>query len=382
MSAVEEPRARWFAPELPRRALSAAVARQGELRHAFRVAVAVGVSFAVSGLLHLPQGYWSVFTAVIVVQTSIGGTITAAIERLLGTLVGGLVGVGAAYLRAKSVVEEGLILSAAILILSFAAAIRPSLRVAPITAAIVLVGGANIHMDPLLAAMWRVLDILLGSAIGVAATLLVFPARARRAVGQRASRAIVLLSRVLEAYAHRLRTGDDDPGAEAVLRESRQALTQVELAMADAARESASGFSEATVPEGLPLALWRVRGDVVMVSRALAAPMPESVAAQLAQPSAALLLALSGRLQACAASIGSSAPLELDPDMPSREAFEETVERVRQARLTADMTFDAAARIWGLVFALESLMANVGELALCISEMASPASQPAVAAAP
>ena len=68
--------------------------------------------------------------------------------------------------------------------------------------------------------------------------------------------------------------------------------------------------------------------------------------------------------------------------MPSREAFEETVERVRQARLTADMTFDAAARIWGLVFALESLMANVGELALCISEMASPASQPAVALAP
>jgi len=303
MSVEAESRGRWFAPELPRRALSAAVARQGELRHAVRVAAAVGGSSAISSLLHLPQGYWAVFTSVIVVQTSIGGTITAAIERLLGTVVGGLVGVAAAYLRAATVMEEGLILSACILILSFAAAVRPSLKVAPITAAIVLVGGSSLHMDPLLAAVWRVGDIMLGSAIGVAATLLIFPARARRAVALRAAGAIRQIAQVLVLHARQMRTGAPDPEAERVLRESRKGLAQVELAMADAARESASGFSEAGVPDGLLPGLWRVRSDVVMVVRALAAPLPANVAAQLLEPAATLMESLAAQLDACALAI-------------------------------------------------------------------------------
>ena len=375
-TAEEELKGRWFAPELPRRALSAAIGRQGELRHAVRVSVAVGASFGLTSLMHLPQGYWAVFTAVIVVQTSIGGTITAAIERLMGTIVGGLVGVAAAYLKAQTILEEGLILSAAILILAFAAAVRPSLKVAPITAAIVLVGGSAIHMDPLIAALWRVADIMLGSAIGVAATLLIFPARARRAVAHRAAEALRLMADVLGLQAQRLRTGTAD--FLATLTETRRSLTKVEQAVADAARESASGFSQASIPEGLLLALWRVRGDIVTVGRALTAPLPPSIAAQLAEPAAALLEALGAELHAGAAAIASGAHIDEGAVAAAREAFEQAVERVRKARLTAGMTFDAAAMIWGLVFGLESLLTNAEELSDRIGEMA----QPAAAGAP
>ena len=376
MSAEEELKGRWFAPELPRRALSAAVERQGELRHAVRVSAAVGASFALTSLLHLPQGYWAVFTAVIVVQTSIGGTITAAIERLMGTVVGGLVGVGAAYLKAQTILEEGLILSAAILILSFAAAVRPSLKVAPITAAIVLVGGSAVRMDPLIAALWRVADIMLGSAIGVAATLVIFPARARRAVAHRAANVLRGMAQVLALQAQRLRTGSAD--FEVALRETRRSLTQVEQAAADAARENASGFSQASIPEGLLLALWRMRGDIVTVARALTAPLPPSIAAQIAEPSAALLEALGEELEAAAAAIAGGTRIDESAVAQAREAFEEAVERVRKARLTAGMTFEAAARIWGLVFGIESLLTNAGELSDRIDEMA----QPATAGAP
>ncbi len=375
-TAEEELRGRWFAPELPRRALSAAIERQGELRHAVRVSVAVGASFGLTSLMHLPQGYWAVFTAVIVVQTSIGGTITAAIERLMGTVVGGLVGVGAAYLKAQTILEEGLILSAAILILSFAAAVRPSLKVAPITAAIVLVGGSAIHMDPLIAALWRVADIILGSAIGVAATLLIFPARARRAVAHRAAEALRLMADVLAMQAQRLRTGVGD--FLATLTDTRRSLTKVEQAVADAARESASGFSQASIPEGLLLALWRVRGDIVTVGRALTAPLPPSIAAQLSEPAAELLDAVAAELVAGAGAIASGARIDEGAVAAAREAFEQAVERVRKARLTAGMTFDAAARIWGLVFGLESLLTNAEELSDRIAEMA----QPAAAGAP
>jgi len=49
---------------------------------------------------------------------------------------------------------------------------------------------------------------------------------------------------------------------------------------------------------------------------------------------------------------------------------------MRQARLTSDMTFDAAARIYGLVFALESLLDNLADLADRVDELAASAPKP------
>ena len=384
MSLEQEPAA--ATGGLPRRALASALARQGELRHAVRVSVAVGVAFAVGSLLQLPQSYWMVFTAVIVVQTSIGGTITASLERLVGTVVGGLVGVAAAYVRTQTLLEEGLILSAAIAILAFAAAVRPSLRVAPITAAIVLVGGSAAHADPLQTALWRVLEIGLGSAIGVAATLLVFPARASRTVRERVAGACEQLAEVIELYAKRVLSpsvGEEERLHQAHLA-TRKSLAAVEQALAEAARERASGFSAPAMPDGLFRSLSRVRSDSVMVGRALAQPLPDPVAEPLAPAAAALLRALAEETRriAAAARLGvEPAPTALDQP---HAAFEEAVERVRQARLTSDMTFDAAARVFGLVFALESLLANLEDLRERIDETASaePAAQPAFARAP
>jgi hypothetical protein len=44
------------------------VARKSEWRHAIRVSSAVLAAYALATLLRLPQGYWAVFTAVIIVQ--------------------------------------------------------------------------------------------------------------------------------------------------------------------------------------------------------------------------------------------------------------------------------------------------------------------------
>ena len=67
------------------------------------------------------------------------------------------------------------------------------------------------------------------------------------------------------------------------------------------------------------------------------------------------------------------APVVEAPLAQPRAAFEEAVERMRRARLTSDMTFDAAARVYGLVFALESLLDNLAELADQVDELAASA---------
>ena len=57
---------RFVGLELSRSALAKAAARKTELRHAVRVSAAVVAAYALATLLRLPQGYWAVFTAVIV----------------------------------------------------------------------------------------------------------------------------------------------------------------------------------------------------------------------------------------------------------------------------------------------------------------------------
>ncbi len=354
----------------PQRALARAAARQAELKHAVRVSAAVGAAFAVSALLHLPQGYWTVFTAVIVVQTSIGATLTAGMERLLGTLVGGAVGVAGAYLRAKTVLEEGLVLSGAVALLAFAQAVRPNLRVAPITAAIVLVGGSSTHMDPLIAATWRVIEILIGSVIGLAATVLIFPARARRAVAERTARTMGLVAELLQLFARQLQGEDIREALHQSHQASRRAMALVEQAAGEAARESQSGLSGTAAPEGMVRSLLRVRSDAVMVGRALGQPMPDAVREVLEPSAVELLAAMAAALRDGARALRAGAAPDPSPLVQPLAAFEEAVERVRQARLTAELGFDAAARVFGLVFALESLLHHLRELDERIGEVA------------
>jgi uncharacterized membrane protein YccC len=72
--------------------------RAPELRLAVRVTAAAILAFALAKLLGFAHGYWAVITAIIVMQTSVGGSLKAAIDRLLGTMAGALYGAAIAIL--------------------------------------------------------------------------------------------------------------------------------------------------------------------------------------------------------------------------------------------------------------------------------------------
>jgi uncharacterized membrane protein YccC len=349
-----------------------------EIRHAARVAAAVGAAFAVGAIFQPPQAYWIVFTAIIVVQTSVGGTITASFERLLGTIVGALIGVGATYLRAKTELQEGLVISAAAAIAAFAAAVRPSLRVAPITTAIVLMGGAAVHMGPITAAAWRVLEIAIGGVVGVLATLLVFPARARRMVGHRGADAMRQLADLLTLFATRFDAGGVDEEARASHQGVRKSLGLAEQALAEAEQEALLG-RRADAPEGLIRSLRRLSSDAIMIGRALAKPLPVASRKRIGPSAMALLRAAEMRLRNTAGALESGRVAPPDRLDEARAAFEIAVEQTRAARLTAEIEFDAAARVFGLVFAMESLLSNLSDLTDRVGELAGQAAPSAAA---
>jgi uncharacterized membrane protein YccC len=107
-----------------------------ELRLSLRTVVAGLLAFAIAELLALPQGYWSVFTAVLVVQASLGGSLKATIDRLVGTLGGAVCGaVVSSLIPHSELLALGLALAVVLAPLALLAALRPSFRVAPITGA-------------------------------------------------------------------------------------------------------------------------------------------------------------------------------------------------------------------------------------------------------
>ena len=124
---------------LSQKALKAAAARKAEIRHAIRVSAAVGAAFALATLLRLPQGYWAVFTAVIVTQTSVGGSVSTGIDRLIGTIGGVAYSVAILTVMPHDTWPDiAIAIAVALFPLAFLSARYSSFRVAPVTAIILL----------------------------------------------------------------------------------------------------------------------------------------------------------------------------------------------------------------------------------------------------
>jgi uncharacterized membrane protein YccC len=66
--------------------------RRVQLAHSIRVTIAALAALALAQLLHLPLPLWAVLTAVIVTQMSVGRSLKATLDYLVGTLGGAIYG--------------------------------------------------------------------------------------------------------------------------------------------------------------------------------------------------------------------------------------------------------------------------------------------------
>lgn len=330
---------------------------------------AAGTTYALAALFHDPQGYWAVFTAVIVVQGSVGGALTVSRDRLIGTLAGAVVGGVAAYLAPRTVWGEGVALAFAVGLLAAAAAKNASLKIGPVTAAILILTAGR-HADSLATAALRVAEILLGSVVAIAATLVVFPARARDAARGRAATVLGQLDALLQRYGEALvarRTPVDGADLHAAL---RAGLTALEGAAQEAAQEERAHLSSRHFPQALPRTLWRLRNDAVVIGRSLSRSFPPAVADHLAAPAAALIEAARQSLSACAEAL--AAGVRTTPSRALADAstaFHSAFQGLRETGLMRGLEFDEVGHVFGLAWALEGLARNLADLADRIDEL-------------
>ena len=77
------------------------------MRHALRMAVVAGVDVVLIQVLHLPHGFWLAMTSIIVLQPYGSGTLRRGVQRVGGTIAGGVL----AALLAAALPSEGWIIA-------------------------------------------------------------------------------------------------------------------------------------------------------------------------------------------------------------------------------------------------------------------------------
>ena len=328
------------------------------------------ITFAVAHLLGLTQIYWAVLTAVIVTQASIGGSLKAMVDRLIGTIGGAGWGVGVTLaIPHQGVISTGLALAVALLPLAAVVAFRPGYRVAPVTAVIVLLAYSS-QTGVVEAALDRVFEIGLGSLVALGVALIVAPARAYDALCAAGRDALALMAEQVELLLGG--AGPPDPAAVQGLHDGARAAVERAAAAADeAVRERRSYITDAPDPDPLVRTLRRLSHDLVIIARALAAPLPETVAARMTQPIAALAAALSAALNGTGTALAArSAPPDLTAITQALGSFEAELAALRHDGVTRDLPEEAVQRLFGMAFGLEQIGRNLGELAGRVGELA------------
>ncbi len=344
-----------------------------QLRLCLRVTIAAMLSFVLGKSLSIPfGGLWSVLTAVVVTQMSVGGSLKATIEYLTGTL-GGAVYASAIAALVPHTNDVSLLAALAIAVapLALLAAINPSFRVGPLTAVIVVVGSSVTHAGPVELAFYRVLEVAIGGVTGLVVSLLVFPARAHILVIEAAAGMLDLMAGVLpELLAGFTQTLDGT----AIRRKQDnigQAFVQLATIAAEATRERMAYL--ASEPDTGPLlrTLLRLRHDLVMMGRAAVVPLPDALQARLGPPLARALETTVDYLRGSSAALMARRnPQRFEAVDAAFDLYAAEIAELRREGLMRDLPGDAVERFFALGFVLDQLHRDFRDLEQCIMEYA------------
>jgi len=346
--------------------------RKVELGLGVRVTVAAMGALATALALGLKLPLWAVLTSIIVTQMSVGRSLKAGRDYMVGTIGGALYGGAVAIMIPHS--GEGALLAVLILAvapLAFIAAINPSLNVATITAIIVLLLPVTNHADVLDAAIDRVLEVAVGAITGLLVSFMVLPSRAHSLVRDSAARVLDLMAAALNELLSALTRGRDNEALHNLQDGIGAALVGLNAVGAEAERERAARLS--TGPDTGPLlrTVLRLRHDLVMIGRASVVPLPVELQRRLAAPLARVSNAVAGYLKATAVSLRTGAlPPPYAPMQAALQAYAAEVALVRSEGLTRGVPGDVAERFFALGFSLEQMRQNLKDLERCVTDWA------------
>ncbi|NCC25884.1 MAG: hypothetical protein EOM25_11945, partial [Deltaproteobacteria bacterium] len=207
------------------------------LVHPFKTALAALIAALACEALELDQSLWAVISAIIVMQADLGGSVHAGWVRLLGTLVGAIAGVLMGLVVPDPTAAMVVAVFVTMSVCAIISGLNEALRLAGITAAIVLMLGEPGQSVVETGAI-RFLETALGIAVALAVSLFVLPFRAATGLGRGLAEA---LSACADLYRALIQAEFDDRDTSKDIVEARARLRALQDANKTLIR---SGFKE------------------------------------------------------------------------------------------------------------------------------------------
>jgi uncharacterized membrane protein YccC len=209
--------------------------RQRLLIHAAKTALAATLCWWLALRFGLHDGYWGSISAIIVLQSDVGSTVSASRDRILGTLIGAALGFSFSLF---GVLPWNYILAviAAILVCGLLN-LRNSSRLAGVTITIVMLVQKTGPRWSL--ALDRVSEVVLGIVVALAVSTLVFPDRARLRLRDGLAQEFLVLGALFEAILQEFLGAPSETLA--ARREDALAMLRGNNQLLEAARNEPSG---------------------------------------------------------------------------------------------------------------------------------------------
>jgi uncharacterized membrane protein YccC len=335
---IEDPESRptWFGP------LRAVLSWDSMvLRFALRVGLVTAAAVALTAALDLQRGYWITLTAVVILQPYTGTTSVRAVQRVLGTVVGGMLAAGLAALlhdeRAIfALVFVFALLSVALLPLNYAAF---SVFLTPTFVLLAEASTGDWHLAGV-----RILNTVLGGGLALVGNQLLWPSPESERLPAHLAQTITALRNYLALVVQRFDDRSED--ASRALREARR---QVGLAILNAEESfqrllgEHRGPAEALAP-AMTLLTYTRRFTASIAALALSRYSVDATQVDALAPFAKAVDAALADVAAALAGGRAPAPLGELPELPS--GAESPLLRGRLTRLGRQLKtlHDAAAR--------------------------------------
>jgi hypothetical protein len=357
---------------LLKRLLDRMRSRKIQLALAIRITIAATAAYAVASALHLLLPLWAVLTSLIVTQMSVGRSLKATRDYMLGTIGGAIYGGAiAVFIPHSSEAALLALLVLAVAPLALIAAINPSLTAATVTAVIVLLVPAMNHADPLASTIDRVSEVAVGAVVGLLVSFLVLPSRA---VGQTRLNASHLLELIADVFAELLASltrGRDNDALHRLQDGIGSALAALNATGSEAERERSARLSSGPDTGPLLRTILRLRHDVVMLGRATVVPLPAGLQTRLTGPLSEVSVAITQFLRSAATALraGAGAP-PIRPVHLALRHYADEVAAVRHDGLIRGQPGETAERFYALGFSLEQMRQNLADLDRVVGEWA------------
>jgi uncharacterized membrane protein YccC len=352
-----------FAPSIWLREASA-------IKQGIKTGLAGTITYAIYAGWHLHQGYWAVFSALLVTQANIGASWRAALYRTIGSTSGAIAAALLLPVMGRGATQAAIAIFILASFFAYLTALHPSFTAAGFTAALILVfGGIE---EPWHVAWLRVAYTLLGALVAFAVSALVWPVQAR--ISLRSKMATILHGagalygavtaaalrgqhnpeevRILDKQLHDLRRGVTQQMQEArgELRFSRfnEGAFQAFIDQADQLRRRLTAMAEDSslyVEARVPLQFVPSLPGLVACSDRTFSDLSEALCTRGMEVQSA------GDLQRAVRAVDSD------------------LARLREKRATAPFDLDRMLPFWSFVFNLREVAQDLQNLAASISEL-------------